>query len=406
MKTLPQNLTAEQAAVSILAQCPAAFSAFAWDEKLFADPTCKVVFRHVADALSCGEPTDIISMTARLDGRGDLETVGGAYGLTTLLDTMPLPPGARHDHADVFHGQLVEASARREIVLAHAKLESDLRSGHLSAEAYLEKITDAASLPEARKVATLKSQLGELLDEIEDRKPAESFGFGIPALDRMLDGGIRRGELVTVAGPTGGGKSLLLSMATHEAAKSGVPVFFVSLEMPAKAILRRIVASHGNVSLSTPRGAMNKRDVGAITAAVHAVAKMPLTISDQLDSLAEIAAEARRLVKLGKAVLVVVDYIQRVRHTNADTREQAVSEITSRLKSLALRADCAVLTASQLNRQGDVRESASIEFDSDAVLKITDGGIYGQKFRRGPSNWIVPVVMRGELGRFEQEGRQ
>jgi len=98
---------------------------------------------------------------------------------------------------------------------------------------------------------------------------------------------------------------------------------------------------------------------------------------------------------------VIVDYVQRVRHTKADTREQAVAEVTSRLKSLALQSGCAVLTASQLNKQGDVRESAAIEFDSDIVLKITEEGILCQKFRRGAANFIVAVTMQGSLGRFD-----
>ena len=401
MNLLPQNLTAEKAAVSILSRIEGALTAYAWDERMFLDPACKRVFRHILAARSQGAATDSISLTARLEGCGELEAAGGAYGIESLIGTYPLLPSASPGHAEMFHQELVAACSRREIIIAHSELEPDLRAGHITSDEYLTRITDAGTMPEARKLESLKTQLSALLDEIENRTPHEAFGFGIPPLDRDLDGGFQRGELATVAGPTGGGKSLMLAQAALTAAKAGKAVVFFSLEMPATAVLRRIVANLANIALPKPHESLTTHQLTAITPAINTVAKMPLTVRDILHSLTEIESESRRLIKLGKADLVIVDYVQRVRHTKADTREQAVAEVTSRLKSLALQSGCAILTASQLNKQGDVRESAAIEFDSDIVLKITDEGVMCQKFRRGASNFVVPVTMRGELGRFE-----
>lgn len=403
---LPQNLHAEQAAVSVLASIEAAMTAYAWDERMFLDPTCKLVFLAIAEARSQGASTEKAALLSRMEASGELVAVGGQYALAELLDTYPIPPWASPAQAEFFHRDLVAACSRREIILTHAKLEADLRSGQITGEDYLTAITDAATLPEARKRETLASQLESLIDEIENRTPPESFGFGIPSIDRELDGGFQRGELTTVAGPTGGGKSLMLAQAALEAARAGKGVVFFSLEMPDKAVLRRIVSNYANVPLPKPHEIVTTDQLSAISPAMRKVAKMPLIILDSLPTLAEIEAESRRLIRLRKADLVIVDYVQKVRHTKADTREQAVAEVTSRLKSLALQSGCAVLTASQLNKQGDVRESAAIEFDSDIVLKITDEGILCQKFRRGASNFVVPVTMQGALGRFDGEKKE
>jgi replicative DNA helicase len=400
---LPQNLSAEQSAVSILAQIEGALTAYPWDERMFLDPNCRRVFLAIVEARAKGAATGKRDLLSRMEASGELEAVGGEYGLESLLETYPLLPSASPGHAEWLHQDLVAACSRRQIILTHAKLESDLRSGHITGEDYLTAITDAATMPESRKRDTLATQLASLIDEIENRNPPESFGFGIPTVDRELDGGFQRGELTTVAGPTGGGKSLLLAQAALNAARAGKAVVFFSLEMPAKAVLRRLVANLANVALPKPHETLFDQQLKAIKPAINGIAKMPLVILDNLHSLAEIEAESRRLIKLGKADIVVVDYVQRVRHTKADTREQAVAEVTSRLKSLALQSACAVLTASQLNKQGDVRESAAIEFDSDIVLKITDDGILCQKFRRGASNFVVPVTMQGALGRFDGE---
>ena len=195
----------------------------------------------------------------------------------------------------------------------------------------------------------------------------------------------------------------MLAQAALAAIQTGKHVAFFSLEMPAKAVLRRLVANHANVALPKPHEQLTERQLTAITPAIRAIQKMPLTLIDNLHTLAEIESESRRLIKLGKADIVVVDYIQKVHHTKCDTREQTIAEITSRLKSLSLQSGCAVLTASQLNKNGDARESMAIEFDSDILIKITDEGMVGQKFRRGASNWLVSVTMRGELGRFDGE---
>jgi len=83
------------------------------------------------------------------------------------------------------------ACSRREILRTHAELEADLRSGQITAEAYLTRIADAGTMPEARKCETLRAQIEALVDEIENRTPLESFHFGIESLDRELDGGSR-----------------------------------------------------------------------------------------------------------------------------------------------------------------------------------------------------------------------
>ena len=323
---------------------------------MFLDPTCRRVFLAIVEARSQGAATGKRDLLSRMDASGELEAVGGEYGLESLLDTYPLLPTASPGLAEWFHQDLVAVCSRREIILTHAKLEPELRSGHITGEDYLTAITDAATMPEARKRETLKSQISDLLDEIENRTPPESFGFGISSIDRELDGGFQRGELTTVAGPTGGGKSLLLAQAALDAVRVGKGVVFFSLEMPARAVLRRLVANFANVALPKPHETLAEHQLKTLAPALNAIAKMPLTILDNLHSLAEIEAESRRLIKLGKADVVVVDYVQRVRHTKADTREQAVAEVTSRLKSLALQSGCAVLTASQLNKQGDVRD--------------------------------------------------
>jgi replicative DNA helicase len=93
----------------------------------------------------------------------------------------------------------------------------------------------------------------------------------------------------------------------------------------------------------------------------------------------------------------------------ADSREQAISELARRLKLTALKTNSVVLTASQLNEEGRLRESRAIGHHADAVINIRHDGspiIVIDKNRRGQRGATVPVVMRGDISRFEEDQNQ
>jgi replicative DNA helicase len=119
--------------------------------------------------------------------------------------------------------------------------------------------------------------------------------------------------------------------------------------------------------------------------------------------------------------MIVVDYLQIVSMTKADNREQAVSELSRRLKLVALKTKSCVVTASQLNDDGAVRESRAIGHNADFLVIISHpderkketnfrkksetqstSRIRIDKNRRGQRDVFIPVKMRGEISRFEQ----
>src|SRR5207249_10395490 len=120
------------------------------------------------------------------------------------------------------------------------------------------------------------------------------------------------------------------------------------------------------------------------TAACDKLAKAPIYVDDTGSvSMMEIRSKCRRLKsKEPRLGLVIVDYLQLMTSgTTVENRVQEVSQISRALKVLARDLDVPIVAMSQLSRAveqrhdkrpilSDLRESGSIEQDSDLVLFI------------------------------------
>jgi replicative DNA helicase len=132
-----------------------------------------------------------------------------------------------------------------------------------------------------------------------------------------------------------------------------------------------------------------------------------IQVESGYSELETIDGALRELTAKGECDIAVVDYIQLVhlRSLNSnETREQHVSEITKRLKALALQLNITLATASQLNDEGKLRESRAIGHHSDHVWMIshTNEGawIMVNKNREGERGASIPVLMQGSISRF------
>jgi replicative DNA helicase len=216
---------------------------------------------------------------------------------------------------------------------------------------------------------------------------------GLQRLDNAL-GGLHKSDLMTLAGATGMGKSALainisyavargLMERSQEGEKTGVVAFF-SLEMPADQIAQRILAEHSRISgWRLRRGIVSESEFGSFSDSASRLGGLPFEIDDTAGlTIAQLAMRARGLNKRRGVELVVVDYLQLLKGSSnrrETNRVQEVAEITAGLKALAKDLNVPVIALSQVSREiakredkrpmlSDLRESGSIEMDSDVVL--------------------------------------
>jgi replicative DNA helicase len=255
--------------------------------------------------------------------------------------------------------------------------------------------------------ASLKQQCTELLNELEKTTPPERFRTGITGLDEKLNGGFERGTLAVFASETSGGKSIaLLQTALHGAlnAKNGV---IFSLEMSAIQVIGRLVASKSGWRCVSAYEKPSQPHVNGMKLGIADISALPITICDKVSDIDSIESICRQLKRTGLD-WVVVDYIQLCSpsaDSKSETREQQVSEVVRRLKLMALHLNVCVLTASQLNDKGELRESRGIGHHADYVLHIDhanhpDIEIKLMKNRNGERHVSAPVLMQGGISRF------
>ena len=402
MKKVPIAAKTEASALSLIAIDPEILSTQTWDASLFATMTNQKVFNALLHTHTQSGITSPVAAIIQLDAEGELERLGGDDAIYEILRTITLAPGKTcQDMANDYRKHLIKVKAYRDTLKAFDDAEQDLRTGKADLKALGEFIATAGD-DKTPMTITTKDRIIEIVDQMEGKVVKESFPTGLVYLDRTMKGGMHHGELMTVASETGGGKSIMLVQSSLANLAEGKSVLFFSLEMDANDIIERMACSLAGIPLRTKEEYKEQysRELPAVFSSLQKIQKMPLTVIDDITDIDGIIAECNRI----KPDVVVVDYIQIIENIGNDNREQAISETTRKLKNMASRNRCVVFTASQLNDEGQLRESRSIGQHSNSVVFIvhekSGTKIIVKKNRRGPKNYSFGVTMNGEISKF------
>ena len=166
-------------------------------------------------------------------------------------------------------------------------------------------------------------------------------------------------------------------------------------------------ASISSMALRT--GDMTSEEWVRLAMTAQNLAKAKIYIDDTSGmTVAQMKAKLRRIKDLG---LVVIDYLQLMSSGRRnDNRVVEISEITRNLKIMAKELDVPVITLSQLSRGpeartdhrpilADLRESGSIEQDSDIVLFLYRDAYYNRESEeQNVAECIVSKNRHGETG--------
>lgn len=367
----------------------------------FYSPRNGQIFQVAADLYARNEPVDVTTVCSELKNQNELAKVGGAEYIFGALNSIPTAA-----HVDFYCKRVRDYAVLRELATNCARIgkacyehEDEPREILERAETAIFAIAERGTAQTLMPISEMSHEFMEELERIyRGQKKILGLETGFPQLDRLLSG-LQPGNMVTLAARPGMGKtSMAIDFARHAAVVKGIPVAFFSLEMSKTEIQMRLVSSMTGINLYNVRNGM----IGTgkwpdILKAIEAASAAPLYLdcSSLNMSSMSIRASSRRLAgklaRAGKRLgLIVVDYLQLISTSSSKykSRESEVAEISRSLKALSMDLSVPVLALSQLNRKteetgregrprlSDLRESGSIEQDSDVVMFIYREAIY------------------------------
>ena len=397
----------------------------------------RLIYAAIGGLINASRPADVITVYEHLDGLGKAEELGGLAYLNSLAQYVPSAGNIRR------YGEIVrERAILRKLVSASDEIAT---AAFNTQGKPVDKILDEAE----QKIFNIGEEgsrmkqgfqamdglVVQLLDHVQEMadNPNDITGVptGFPDLDRLTSG-LQAGDLVVLAArPSMGKTSLAVNIAEHVALHEGLPVAIFSMEMGASQLAVRIVGSIGRIDhMHLRSGKLTDQEWPRLTEAIEKLRNVSLHIDETPGlTVSELRANARRLARQcgGKLGLIVVDYLQLMAVSssmNGENRATAVGEISRGLKMLAKELQCPVLALSQLSRgvesrndkrplMSDLRESGSIEQDSDLIMFIYRDDYYDKnskqpgvaeliisKQRNGPTGTVKLAFLR-ELTRFE-----
>lgn len=256
----------------------------------------------------------------------------------------------------------------------------------------------------------------EVYDLIESKKDQMEFlATGFPSVDRDLDGGFMKKELIVIGGFTGMGKSCMAGQLFWNIAKQGFKSAYISLEISNEMVLSRLTGSLANLKptlLTTKEQTNQELEAKRDSMAQILVYDDYLHMFDLIYELQEI----ERVVRDGHFEFVVIDFIQNIMTRGGDEYTR-LSDVSLRLQRLAKETNCCILVLSQLSNSvgRDGVASKQIEYKgSGNIATVCDLGFVMErgelrsdyqavtlnlkKNRRGPSEMYYHLGFKSPGG--------
>lgn len=448
-RAMPHAVGPEKSILSTMLQYGADFIPVAMEQGIepahFYQPAHAIIFDLLREIHEQGREIELVSFTQGLLDRGLLDRVGGPSALSELYSYAPSSAHFRH-HLEMVREKFV----LRELIHAGNHIikeafESPEDGAQIldQAEAKILSIrTAGAKRNQASTRQAVEAVIKEMVQIIHGEADSMGIPTGFPRLD-TLSQGLKPGEVFVIAArPSMGKSALMMNIVEAVAVDQHLPALVFSMEMNAKALMRRMIFPRARISpASVSKGFKpTNGELARIQRASQELAEAPIFIDETEGiTIGELRAKARRRKRSDGLALIAVDYLQLMRSRSRqaqNSREREVAEISAGIKGLAKELEVPILLLAQLNRSpesrsgkntpagiprmSDLRESGSIEQDADMIGLLHRPAYYAEtdeererlagratlilaKNRNGETG-SIPMTFIEQFTRFEEGG--
>jgi replicative DNA helicase len=412
---LPSNIDAEQALLGCVLYDNAAYEALAGAvlPRHFYEPFHARLFDAIEEAINKGVLAEPILLMERFKGDEGFKELGGLAYLAGLVDSAP-PPSTAGSYAAI----IADLALRRDLVRAcGAASTAAVHETAAPALTHLYRAEQALSaLAHTGGGATAWQKAGSVtassIRAARDQKGMIGLSTGLTALDEAM-GGLRKGQMIVLAGRPGMGKSTGGLQFAKGVARQGKGVAFFSMEMPEFDLGLRMACdvAHDPLAVSysgrsinpsyfdAARARLSPEQWEKLEAAEHEIRSWPLAFDARpgLTVPVMLAAARRQLREWERAGVepgaIIVDHLT-IAKADQDRRGNKVAEvgdISRGLAEMAKTLDVPVVALCQLSRDvekrdkdkrptlADLRWSGEIEQDARIVCFLYRPEYYVRK---------------------------
>jgi len=238
---------------------------------------------------------------------------------------------------------------------------------------HLNNQNDVERIIEEDAFDNISDEIAEIKDRHDNPQKYVGVDTGIEPLT-IATNGWQGGDLITVIGRPGQGKSIVLLNFACSAWEVGVNVLYVTIEMPIKQQRRRLYSRMTHV----PYFKIKNSDKLSNEELIYIEEKLKKIRDERSNAFVILDAPSRcktsfikkRIINYQKSTgksfgLIVIDpiYLMQPNESSDDSKKDPVGVISWDLKLLARDLNVPVINANQINREGHKRHLAGKETD-------------------------------------------
>jgi replicative DNA helicase len=250
-----------------------------------------------------------------------------------------------------------------------------------------------------------QTDIFENLDTVLDEDYRHPIPMGIPGIDKLLKGGLAKGEIGVILAPTGVGKTTILSKIANTAFNLGYNVLQIFFEDNPKIIQRKHFTMW--TGIEPDNLVLHKEDVMAKITEIKETMQNRLILkkmaSDTM-TMNQIKGQVRKMIADGiKIDLVLVDYIDCILPESSSKDEwKAEGSVMRGFEAMCHELDLVGWTATQGNRSSISAEVVTTDQMGGSIKKAQVGHVIisvAKTLTQKEMNLATIAITKSRLGK-------
>lgn len=305
----------------------------------------------------------------------------------------------------------------RILTLEHGKDSNDYRQKGIEPKVFVDEWWKA---PKVKPDGLVMGP--DMWEKIQNRPSHFQSPYPFEGLNKLTYG-VRLSEFVVINAPTGVGKTSILKeieyalLMNPEVIEQGFGIGFLHLEEMDTDLALGLMSIHANKRFALPD---TEKTVEELKEAYDAIVNTNrVVIYDHFGSneIEGIISKVRHMAALG-CKYIVLDHLSIVVSNQQGDERKQLDEISTKLKTLCMEANIALIAVIHQNRQGQIRGTAGVEQLANIILRLERDLVSSDPWRRnvtkvwveknrfcgrtGPASWLFFDDITGRMSELDE----